>query len=153
AAPRLTAFSKTRTGTQTLGDGTIIETTRDEPIYRRSIDLGADFEARASRLYDLHGFAGVDGILHSIEPHAHTTWRQGADLVRARLPQWANDNTPEASNVIFSLVNRLRARTVSAPGTEPYRWELVRFTMTGGYDFKNIERQVAPIRAELILDP
>jgi LPS-assembly protein len=153
AAPRLTAFSKTRTGTQTLGDGTVVETTTDDPIARRSIDIGADFEARASRIYDLRGFAGVDGILHTIEPRATYTWRDGTNLDPSRLPQWANDNTPEASNVLFSLVNRLRARTVSVPGSEPRRWEMLRLTMSSGYDFKTVDRQVAPIRTELILDP
>ena len=153
-APRLTVFSKTASGTVTLSDGTIVETTRDEPIARRSLDIGADFEARASRLYTLGGFAGVDGILHSIEPRATYTWRDGSNLDPARLPQWVSDNTPEASNVVFSLVNRLRAKTVATPGTEPYRWELTRFTLSTGYDFKpTTDRQVGPLRAELIVDP
>src|SRR5207244_6702758 len=84
-APRLTAFSKTATGSQVLGDGTIIETARDEPIARRSIDIGADFEARASKIYNLGGFAGVDGVLHSIEPRATYTWRDGSNLDPALL--------------------------------------------------------------------
>jgi LPS-assembly protein len=152
-APRLTAFSKTATGSQVLGDGTVIETTRDEPIARRSLDVGADFEARASRIYDVGGFAGVDGLLHSIEPRATYTWRDGANLDPARLPQWVIDNTPEASNIAFSLVNRVRARTVAPAGTDPFRWELLRFTLSSGYDFRPTDRQVAPIRAELIVDP
>jgi LPS-assembly protein len=152
-APRLTAFSKTATGSAVLGDGTVIETTRDEPIARRSVDLGAEFDARASRLYSLGGFAGVDALLHSVEPHAIYTWRDGTNLDPARLPQWVTDNTPEANNVAFSLINRVRARTMAPPGTEPNRWELVRFTLSSGYDFKPNDRQVGPIRAELILDP
>jgi LPS-assembly protein len=153
-APRLTAFSKTATGSQVLGDGTVIETTRDEPIARRSIDIGADFEARASKIYNLGGFAGVDGLLHSIEPRATYTWRDGTNLDPALLPQWVTDNTPEASNIVFSLVNRLRARTVAPPGTDPHRWELLRFSLSSGYDFKpTTDRQVGPIRAELIVDP
>jgi lipopolysaccharide assembly outer membrane protein LptD (OstA) len=153
-APRLTGFSKTATGSRVLGDGTIIETTRDEPILRRSVDAGADFEARASRIYDLGGFAGVGALLHSIEPRATYTWRDGTNLDPSRLPQWVTDVTPAASNMVFSLVNRVRARTVAVPGTEPYRWELVRFTLESGYDFKpTTDRQVGPIRAELILDP
>ena len=152
-APRLTVFSKTATGSAQLGDGTIIETTKDEPITRRSVDIGADFEARASRLYAVGGFAGVDALLHSIEPRATYTWRDGTNLDPSRLPQWLNDNTPEASNIVFSVVNRLRARTMAAAGTDPFRWEFLRFTLSSGYDFKAVDRPVAPIRGELIIDP
>ncbi len=150
-APRLTAFSKTVTGTQILADGTKIEITKDEPITRRSIDLGADFEARASRIYSMGGLGGIDALLHSIEPRATYTWRDGTNLSAARLPQWLADDTPEASNVVFSLVNRLRART--SEGLEAFRWEPLRFTMSSRYDFTGVDRPVAPIRAELILDP
>jgi LPS-assembly protein len=152
-APRLTAFSRTAIGTRTLADRTVIELTRDEPIARQSIDLGADFEARASRVYNLGGFAGVDGILHSIEPRATYTWRDGRNLDPARLPQWLADNTPEASTIAFSLVNRLRAKTVAPAGAEPFRWELMRFTLASGYDLRAADRPLAPVRGELILDP
>jgi LPS-assembly protein len=152
-APRLTAFSKTATGSQLLRDGTKVETTKDEPIARRSIDLGADFEARASRIYNVGGFANVDAVLHSIEPRATYTWRDGTNLDPGHLPQWMADNTPEASNVVFSVVNRLRAKTVAPEGAEPYRWELLRFTMASGYDFKTPDRPVAPVKGELIIDP
>jgi LPS-assembly protein len=152
-APRLTVFSKTATGFQVLSDGTVIETTKDEPIARRSVDIGADFEARASRVYSLGGVANIDGVLHSIEPRATYTWRDGTNLDAARLPQWVNDNTPEASNVVFSVINRLRAKTVAPPGSEAHRWELMRFTVASGYDFRATDRPVAPIRGELILDP
>jgi len=152
-APRLTAFSKTVTG-RTLGlDGITIESTKDEPIVRRSLDLGTVVEARASRLYGLGGFANVDALLHSIEPRVMYTWRTGDNLDTTRLPQWMSDNTPEASNVAFSVVNRVRARTVAPEGTEALRWELVRFTMGSAYDFKAPTRPVAPVIAELILDP
>ena len=54
---------------------------------------------------------------------------------------------------MFSLVNRLRAKTATAPGGDPYRWEPVRFTMLSGYDFRAPDRPVAPVKGELILDP
>jgi hypothetical protein len=152
-APRLTAYSKTATGTRTGLDGVTVETTKDEPIARTSIDIGADFEARASRIYNLGGFGNVDAVLHSIEPRATYTWRDGNNLDPSKLPQWMVDNTPEASNVVFSLVNRLRARTVAPQGTEAYRWELMRFTLASAYDFKATDRQVGPIVSELIVDP
>jgi LPS-assembly protein len=153
AAPRLTTFSKTVTGRIVGADGIVLETTKDEPIARQSIDLGVDFEARASRVYTLGGFGNVDAVLHSIEPRATYTWRDGTNLDPSRLPQWMLDDTPEASNVVFSLINRLRAKTVAPQGAEPYRWEAMRFTMASGYDFTAGDRPVAPIRAELILDP
>ena len=152
-APRLTAFSKTVTGTRVGLDGISVEATKDEPIVRRSLDLGADVEARASRIYGLGGAGGVDAILHSIEPRATYTFRNGSNLDPARLPQWAGDNTPEASTVAYSIVNRLRARTVASPGTEPFRWELMRFTVGSSYDLKAPDRAVGPVAAELIVDP
>jgi hypothetical protein len=152
-APRLTTFSKTVAGSRIGLDGIRIETTKDEPIARQSIDLGADFEARASRVYNLDGLGNVDAVLHSIEPRATYTWRDGTNLDPARLPQWMLDNTPEASNVVFSVVNRLRGKSVAPPGAEPYRWELLRFTMASGYDFKATDRPVAPVTGELIIDP
>lgn len=152
-APRLTAFSKTVTGTRVGLDGISVEVTKDEPIARRSLDLGADFEARASRIYDLGGVGGVGAILHSIEPRATYTFRDGSNLDPARLPQWVADNTPEASTVAYSIVNRLRARTVAPEGTEPFRWELMRFTVGSSYDLKAQDRSVGPVAAELIVDP
>ncbi len=151
--PRLTAFSKTVTGTRVGLDGISVEVTKDEPIARRSLDLGADFEARASRIYDLGGVGGVGAILHSIEPRATYTFRDGSNLDPARLPQWVGDNTPEASTVAYSMVNRLRARTVAPEGTEPFRWELMRFTVGSSYDLKAQDRAVGPVAAELIVDP
>jgi LPS-assembly protein len=153
AAPRLTTFSKTVTGTTVGADGIINEMTKDEPIARQSIDLGAVLEARASRVYNLGGLGNVDALLHSIEPRAIYTWRDGTNLDAARLPQWMLDNTPEASNVTFSLINRLRAKTVAPEGTEAYRWELMRFTLASAYDLKATDRPVGPIVAELIIDP
>jgi LPS-assembly protein len=152
AAPRLTAYSKTVTGRTTGSDGIVIESTKDEPIARQSIDLGLDFEARASRVYNLGGFGNVDAVLHSIEPRATYTWRDGSNLDVAKLPQWIDDNTPRASNVVFSLINRLRAKTVAPQGTDAHRWELMRFTVQSGYDFESTAQPVAPIRSELIID-
>jgi LPS-assembly protein len=152
-APRVTAFSKTATGTKVGADGVVVETTKDEPIARGSIDLGAEVEMRASRVYGLGGAGGIDAVLHSIEPRATYTWRNGSNLDPAVLPQWLGDNTPEASNLAVSVVNRLRARTVAPEGTEPFRWEYVRFTAGGSYDFKIADRPVGPLTGELIIDP
>jgi LPS-assembly protein len=152
-APRLTAFSKTVTGRTVALDGVVTESTRDEPIARRSLDLGAVVETHASRLYDLGGFANVDALLHSIEPRVSYTWRTGDNLETTQLPQWMSDNTPAASTVAFSVVNRVRARTPAPEGTEPFRWELVRFTMGSSYDFQAPTRPLAPVSAELIVDP
>jgi hypothetical protein len=52
---------------------------------------------------------------------------------------------------VFSLVNRVRART--GAGLDAHRWELLRFTLGSGYDFKAADKPVVPIRSELILDP
>jgi hypothetical protein len=152
-SPRLTAFSKTAIGTSVGKDGVPVEVTKDEAIASRSVEVGADFEARASRVYGVGGLGNVDAVLHSIEPRATYTWRDGTNLDPAQLPQWLGDNTPETSNLVFSLVNRLRARTVAPEGTEPFRWEFVRFTLGGAYDFRAAQRPVGPFTGELIVDP
>jgi len=152
-APRLTAFSKTVTGRTTGLDGITIESTKDDPILRRSIDAGATLESRLSRIYGLGGFQGVDALLHSIEPQVIYTYRTGDNLAITNLPQWLNDNTPEASVVAFSVINRIRARTSAPEGSEPFRWELMRFTVGSAYDAKAPTRPLAPITSELILDP
>jgi hypothetical protein len=110
-------------------------------------------ETHASRVYNLGGLANVDALLHSIEPRLTYTYRAGDNLDTTQLPQWMNDNTPDASNVAFTVVNRIRARTPAPEGVDPYRWELLRLTLGTAYDFTATSRPVAPLVAELILDP
>jgi len=161
-AGRLTGYETGVTGTRTTR-GVTVEVTDGDPRVRRLVELGSDFEARAARVFDLGGFAGVDAVLHSIEPRVKYTWRDGSDLVRfrrdgatrgTRLPQWDSiDAVAETSAFTYSLTNRIRARTVAPEGTEPVRWELVRFTLGHSYELLNEDRPLGNVTGDLIIDP
>jgi LPS-assembly protein len=161
---RLTAYDKTVTGTRvTRNGGFTVEITEDEPRLRRLAELGADFEARASRIYQLGNVAGIDAVLHSIEPRLNYTWIDGSDLLqptgqgdfrRHRLPIWDDvDQVAKTSAFTYSLTNRLRARTVAPPGTEATRWELARLVLGQSYDLYNDVRPFSNVTADLIVDP
>jgi LPS-assembly protein len=150
---RLTAYDKTVVGTRTTADGLVVEQTRDEPRVRPLLEAGAGAEARATRLYDLGGVAGLDAVLHSIEPRLSYTWIAGANT--DRIPNWGSaiDALAPTSLITYSLINRLRARSVAPAGTEPARWEYLRFTVAQSYDLRRDERPWGDVRAELIVDP
>lgn len=150
---RLTAYDRTVTGTRTTSDGLVIEQTRDDPRLRSLVEAGTDVEARATRVYELGGFAGLDAVLHAIEPRVNYTWIAGSQT--DRVPNWGSpiDALGPTSLVTYSLTNRLRARSVAPPGTEPARWEYLRFTVGGSYDLRRDDRPWGDVRAELIVDP
>jgi hypothetical protein len=117
-----------------------------------------------SRVYELGDVAGVEALLHSIEPRVNFTWLDGSEdvlryrrdgtLTTNRLPQYDQiDAIPEAARFTYSLTNRIRARTVAPPDTEAYRWELVRFVLANTYETLNPTRPVGPVTGELIVNP
>jgi LPS-assembly protein len=134
---RVTLYSVTTTGIHTpLAGGTVIETTKDEPRVRDLVDFGSDAESRASRVYGLGGWGGLDSVIHSIEPRAHYIRILGHNF--SRLPLWTDqiDRIPKSSWLEYSLTNRLRGRTESPEGTEAERLELLRFAVANAYDFE-----------------
>jgi LPS-assembly protein len=134
---RVTLYSVTTTGIHTpLAGGTVIETTKDEPRVRDLVDFGSDAESRASRVYGLGGWGGLDSVIHSIEPRAHYIRILGHNF--SRLPLWTDqiDRIPKSSWLEYSLTNRLRGRTDSREGTEAERLELLRFAVANAYDFE-----------------
>lgn len=149
---RLTGYDRTVTGSRTGRDGFTVEKTNDDLSLREVIELGADLEARASRIYALGGLGGIDAVLHSIEPRVNYTWlsREGEQ----RLPQWdAIDAIVDTNLITYSLINRIRARTVAPPGTEPARWELARLTLTNSHDFRKEERPFGDVFGDLVVQP
>lgn len=150
---RLTTYDRTVVGTRQTADGLTVEETRDEARVRSLLEAGADLQARASRLYSLGGLAGVDAALHSIEPRVNYTWIAGANT--SRIPNWGSaiDALGPTSVISYSLINRVRARSVAPAGTEPVRWEYLRFTVGGSYDLRQDDRPWGDARAELIVDP
>lgn len=150
---RATAYDKKVLTHETDRGGVDVERTETEFRLRRLVEAGTDFDLRAARVYNLGGFAGMDAVIHSIEPHINYTWIEGEDL--GRLPQWTTgiDDIKRTSLVTYTLVNRIRARTVAPEGTEPVRWEYVRFTVGHSYDFKADTRPFGNLTGDLIVDP
>jgi LPS-assembly protein len=163
AAGRLTGYDKTVRDIETERHGVVVERTTDDPRVRRFIEVGADVEARAARIFVMNGLGGLDAVMHSIEPRLNYTLRDGTDLVRLgsqgtirpnKLPQWdAIDGIAESSAFTYSLVQRLRARTIAPEGAEPTRWELARLTLAQTYEARSIDRPFGDITGDLILDP
>lgn len=149
---RLTGYDRTVTGSRTGLDGITVEKTNDNLSLREVIELGGDLEARASRIYSLGGLGGIDAVLHSFEPLVNYTWlsREG----ERRLPQWdAIDAVADTNLLTYSLINRIRARTVAPAGTEPTRWELARLTLSNTYDFRNAQKPFGDITGDLVISP
>jgi len=150
---RVTAYDKTVTGSRTGLDGVTVETVKNDPRVRTLLETGADVEARAARIYEIRGFDNVDSALHSIEPRVNYTTIKGDHFTK--LPNWGSplDVIPHTSLLTYSLINRVRLRTIAPEGTEPQRWEFLRFTLGQTYDFFNDTRPFGNLAGELIVDP
>ena len=149
---RVTLYSVTTTGIHTpLAGGTVIETTKDEPRVRDLVDFGSDAESRASRVYALGGWGGLDSVLHSIEPRARYIRILGHNF--SRLPLWTDqiDRIPKSSWLEYSLTNRLRGRTESPEGTEAERLELLRFVVANAFDFER--GRFGNVAGDLLVQP
>ncbi|HVQ76308.1 MAG TPA: LPS assembly protein LptD [Candidatus Binatia bacterium] len=120
--------------TQVAGYGTkngiLLEETIKEGILRQQIEIGFEATARAARVYQAGGFAGIAALQHVIEP------RVGFAAIRGRnqdqLPQWdpTIDRIGTTNGITYSLTNRLNAKTVAGANQEPVRWELLRFVLS-----------------------
>jgi LPS-assembly protein len=160
---RLTAYDTTVTGTGTTSGGLVIEETAGDARLRRLAEAGVDVEARASRIYGVGGRFNLDSVLHTIEPRVGYAWLDGTDLIpftgagtpgTNRLPQWdALDALTESSRLVYSITNRLMARTVAPAGTEAVRWEAARFVLAHAYEMQNPERPLGDVQAQLIVNP
>lgn len=153
AGARLTAYDKTVTGSRLTNVGSItVETTRDDARVRRLLEVGADAESRASRVYALDGRGGFDALLHTIEPRVGYAYVTGWDT--DRLPQWTDiDQLGKASLLTYSLTNRLFARAAAPAGTEGARWEFARLAIGQSYDFRRQDRPFGDVVGELIVNP
>jgi LPS-assembly protein len=150
---RLTAYEKTLAGTQILRDEvTVVDLTIDEPRVRRFLEIGSDIETRAARVYRVGGWAGLDTLLHTVEPRARYIWLTGDNF--GRVPIWTEevDHISEGSRIEYSVVNRVQARTVARSGLEePVRWEIARLTLSNIYDLKN--GQFGLIAGDVLFQP
>ncbi|KRT71335.1 MAG: organic solvent tolerance protein, LPS-assembly protein [Candidatus Rokubacteria bacterium CSP1-6] len=154
----------------TLNGRIPVEETRDASFVRALGEVGADLEARAMRIYDVGGAAGISRLQHLIEPRVNITeiqgvndkglprWDPGGGLVNplaAPLADIGVDRFGRISRLTYSLTNRLNAKTVAGPGQEAVRWELVRFSLAQTYDLppnKHSER-FGDLAGDLLIEP
>ena len=149
---RVTAYSTTVTDVHTsVAGGPAIEDTNGQQRVRELFEYGSDAESRASRVYELGGWGGLDRVLHSIEPRAHYIRIVGHNFYG--LPLWTNqtDRIPEADWFEYSLTNRIRGRTISAEGAEADRLDLVKLVLASAYDIENT--QLGNVAGDLTIQP
>ena len=149
---RITAYSTTVTNVYTpLGGGPAVENTNGEPRVRELFEYGADAESRASRVYEVGGWGGLDRILHSIEPRVHYIRIHGHNFYS--LPLWTDqtDRIPEASWFEYSVTNRIRGRTISSANAEADRLDLFKLVLASAYDFES--GQLGNVAGALTVQP
>ncbi|HXH81863.1 MAG TPA: LPS assembly protein LptD [Candidatus Tectomicrobia bacterium] len=148
---RLTAYDRTVTGFRLVDDVGTVEVTEDEIRVRRLLEVGADVEMMLSRVYRVGGVWGIDSVLHTIEPRVNYTWIAAEG--ETRLPIWTQgiDSIPDTSRIFYSLTNRVRAKTVSGPGSAPVRWEALRVAVGHFYDLDR--REPGDVLGTVIVHP
>ncbi len=168
---RATYYDTRVIGSRLTRDGQIpVEETKADSFVRALVEAGMDVEARATRTYDLEGAGGISRLQHSIEPRLNITEIRGVNQkgipqfdpggflvnpLAAPLADLGIDHMPRISRLTFSLINRLNAKSVAAPGEEPVRWELMRLSLGETYDLppnKGSER-FGDLTGELVFHP
>jgi LPS-assembly protein len=157
-------------GTRATRDGQItVEVTEDDSRIRAMGELGADAEARASRIFDTGGTGGIARLQHLIEPRVNYTAIQGVNqkalpqfdpgggTVHATSPplsQLGVDKIGKISQLTYSLTNRLNAKTVAGQGQEAVRWELLRLVLSQSTSLlPAADEPVGDVLGELIVQP
>jgi LPS-assembly protein len=155
AGYRVTAYDTSVIGNRLTRDGgLLVEVTSDDSLLRRATVLGTDVESRLSRVFATGGTGGVDALLHAIEPRVNYTFVGGSRLATRHIPQFDTvDDFPETSLLTYSLTNRVSARSVAPAGTEPIRWEALRFVLAHSYKFDAEERPLGNVTADLLISP
>ncbi len=122
----------TRVIGETIDDGFAVEKTKKELTVRSLFEAGADFDARAYRVFDADGAWGIAKLQHVIEPRISYNFLDGDDS--NDLPQWDGiDTITPGHTVTYSLTNRLKARAVGQEDRPGRVWELIRFTLSQTY--------------------
>lgn len=148
---RVTGYDRRVTGAHVSSDGRIIEETDDDLRVRRLVEAGTDVETVVSRAYR-PGRWGFDALLHTVEPRVNYTWMDGRDM--DRLPSWSEiDRLQDSNRIEYSLINRIRGRTVAPANTEAVRLEVLRLLLGHSIDLKDDERRSGDAVADLILRP
>ena len=97
---------------------------------------------------------GIRKLQHVIEPRVSYDYLDGDDA--DDLPQWDGiDSIQPGHTVSYSLINRLKARSVGEEDRPGRVWEVVRFTLSQTYtiDVDPGEKRLSDAVADLILEP
>jgi LPS-assembly protein len=133
--PRV-GFRETMYDTRVVGtkvdQGFVVEDTVKEFTARSLFEAGADFDARAYRVFDAGGALGIAKLQHLIEPRVSYNFLDGDDP--KDLPQYDGiDTITPGHTVTYSLTNRLKARAVGQEDRPGRVWEVIRFTLSQTY--------------------
>jgi LPS-assembly protein len=154
AGARTTTYDQKVVGTETMyREARVVEATDDRVRTRALGEAGADFEARAIRVYDVNA-GGIARMAHQIEPRVNYTFVDGVN--KDQLPQWDSiDALGRTNSFSYSLTNRLIAKSTAAPDEQPVKWELARLVLANSYnaDQGDSERPFGNVTGDLIVDP
>jgi hypothetical protein len=154
--PRFTFYNTRAVGTSFSQEGVWVEDTIHKNSVRQQIEEGIIIETRASRVFQMDGKGGIAALQHVIEPRVELLEINGVNQ-KAR-PQYDRDidNIGHVNQLAYSLINRVNAKTVSGPGGEPTRWEMVRLALNQNFDIRKAINQVQPfgdLFGNLIIQP
>jgi LPS-assembly protein len=148
---RVTAYDKTAIRRELSGDGiTEIDIVNQDARVRRYVEAGGDLEMPLSRVYGFNRW-GMDALLHRVEPRVSYVFITGQSMDRLPLYTERIDRVSEASTLVYSLTNRIIARTPAGPDVEPVRWEAVRLTVGHAVDLRSENYTVGDVVADLIV--
>jgi LPS-assembly protein len=155
AGGRLTYYNQRAVG-QKFTHGVWVEDTVYDPHVRRQIEGGVELETRAARVWNVDGWGGLSAVQHLIEPRVTYLMIRGFD--QKNNPQYDPfiDRIGRVTHVIYSITNRLNAKTLPLPGAEAVRWEAARLTLFQTFDIDRALYETQPfkdLRAQLIIDP
>ena len=158
---RETLYDRRVIGTR-LEQGFLVEDTEPAVLARTLLQTGVTAESRLTRVLSI-GQWGLDRIQHVIEPRAAYTFVSSGGR---QTPQFdAVDAVQAASNINYSLTNRINARGPAEPGAPAPRWELARLVLSQAYDFRAprvldpvnparlVKRPFSAVSADLLLQP
>lgn len=149
--------------------GVTVEDTVSDSRVRRQAEWGVEAESRISRVYTTDGGGSVAAYQHVIEPRVKLIEIRGLD--QKDYPKYdpgfgsatgidpgyerrvGIDQLGKANEVTYYLTNSLNAKTVSGPGQEPVRWEMVRFTLSQTYNMNPVSEPFKDAYADLTFSP
>ena len=151
AGGRLTGYDRRATGV-VLSRAHVVEEAEPDDKLRRLLEGGVDLEATASRVYPMEGRFNLDAALHTIEPRVRYLWIEGRG--KNNLPGWSDlDRIRDTESFEYSITNRVRGKTITGPGGEAARLEMVRFVLGHSVDLRSASGLSGDVFADLILRP